>query len=49
MEAALISDFFNVKRMRVFDSPGQDTNLSQISSQQALVLIHLPRKDGKLS
>ena len=29
--------------------PGQDTNPSQVSSQQMLVLIYLPRKDGKLS
>ena len=29
--------------------PGWDTNTSQVSSQQTLVLIYLPRKDGKLS
>ena len=29
--------------------PGWDTNPSQVSSQQSLVLIYLPRKDGKLS
>ena len=29
--------------------PGWDTNPSQVSSQQMLVLIYLPRKDGKLS
>ena len=43
----LISGFCD--RMKVFDSPGRDTNLSQASSQQTLVLIYLPRKDGKLS
>ena len=48
IEPALISDFRSVKRMRVFDSPGQDTNPSQVSSQQTLVLIYLPQKDGKL-
>ena len=37
--------------MRVFDSPwiGWDTNPSQVSSLQTLVLIYLPLKDGKLS
>ena len=30
-------------------SPGLDTNPSQVSSQQTLVLIYLPRKDGKLT
>ena len=49
MEPALISGFCSVKKMRVFDSPGQDTNPSLVSSQQTLVLIYLPRKDGKLS
>ena len=49
MEPALISGFCNDKRMRVFDSPGQDTNPSQVSSQQTLVFIYLPRKDGKPS
>ena len=29
--------------------PGWDTNPSQVSSQQKLVLIYLPPKDGKLS
>ena len=29
--------------------PGWDTNPSRVSSQQTLVLIYLPRKDGKLS
>ena len=29
--------------------PGQDTNPSQVSSQQTLVLINLPWKDRKLS
>ena len=29
--------------------PGWDTNPLQVSSQQTLVLIYLPRKDGKLS
>ena len=29
--------------------PGRDTNPSQVSSQQMLVLIFLPWKDGKLS
>ena len=29
--------------------PGRDTNPSQVSSQQTLVLIYLPREDGKLS
>ena len=29
--------------------PGWDTNPSQVSFQQTLVLIYLPRKDGKLS
>ena len=38
MEPALISGFCSVKRMRV-----------KVSSQQTLVLIYLPRKDGKLS
>ena len=49
MKRALISRFCSVKRVRVFDSPGRDTNPSQVSSQQKLVLIYLPRKDGKLS
>ena len=50
MERALISGFCSVKRMRVFYPPfGRDTNPSQVSSQQTLVLIYLPRKDGKLS
>ena len=30
-------------------SPGQETNLLQVSSQQSLVPINLPRKDEKLS
>ena len=30
-------------------SPGWDTNPSQVSYQQTLVLIYLPQKDGKLS
>ena len=29
--------------------PGQDTNPSQVSSQQTLVLIYLPGKEGKLN
>ena len=29
--------------------PGRDTNPSQVSSQQTLVLIYLPQKDGKMS
>ena len=29
--------------------PGQNTNPLQVSSQQMLVLIYLPWKDGKLS
>ena len=49
MELVLISGFCSIKGMRVFDSPGWDTNPLQVSSQQTLVLIYLPRKDGKLS
>ena len=30
-------------------APGRDTNPSQVSSQQTLALIYLPRKDRKLS
>ena len=33
--------YSNLKQMRVFDSPGQDTNPSQVSSQQTLLLIYL--------
>ena len=44
-----VSGFCSVKRIRVFDFPGRDTNPSQVSSQQTLVLIYLPPKDGKLS
>ena len=29
--------------------PGQNTNPSKVNSQQTLVLIYLPRKDGKQS
>ena len=32
-----------------FTPPGWDTNPLQVSSQQTLVLINLPRKNGKLS
>ena len=50
MEPALISGFCSVMQMRVFlTPPGRNTNPSQVSSQQMLVLIYLPRKDGKLS
>ena len=50
MEPALISGFCNVKLMRICDPPGWDKkNTLQVSSQQTLVLIYLPRKDGKLS
>ena len=49
IEPALISGFCSFKRIRVFDSPGRDTNPSQVSSQQTLVLIYQPHKDGKLS
>ena len=48
MERVLISRFCSVKQMRVFDPPGWDTNPSQVSSQQMLVLIYVPKKDGKL-
>ena len=44
IEPALISDFCSIKRIRVFDSPWTGTNPSQVSSQQTLVLIYLPRK-----
>ena len=49
MEPAFISGFCSVKQMRVFDSPWMNTNTSQVSSQQILVLIYLPWKDGNLS
>ena len=49
MEPVLISGFCSVKWMRVSDSPGRDTNPSQVSSQQMLVLIYLPWNDRKLS
>ena len=42
MEPALISSFCSVKRL--LTPPGWDTNPSQISSQQTLVLIYLSRK-----
>ena len=45
LELALISGFCSVKRMRVVDSPGQDTNSSQVSPQQKLILI-LPTSGG---
>ena len=41
MELLLISGFCSVKRMRVFDSPGQDTNPLQVSSQH-YAGTHLP-------
>ena len=49
--AGFISGFCSVKRMRVFDSSWirWDTNPSQVMSQQTLVLIYRPLKDGKLS
>ena len=50
MDPELIFGFCSVKRMRIFGSPpGWDTNPTQVSSQQTLVLIYLLRKDGKLS
>ena len=50
MELVLISSFCSVlKADESFDPPGWDTNRSQVSSQQMLVLIYLPQKDGKLS
>ena len=45
----LISGFFSVKRMRVLTPPGWDTNKSQVSYHQTLVLIYLPWKDRRLS
>ena len=48
MGPALVSGFCSVKWMRVFDS-FLDGNPSQVSSQQTLVLIHLPWKNEKLS
>ena len=38
-----------LSRWKSLPSPGRVTNLSQVSSQQTLVLKYLPRKDGKLS
>ena len=51
IEPALISGFCSVKRISVLSLTlhGWDTNPPQVSSQQRLVLICLPRKDGKLS
>ena len=49
MEPVLIPGLRSVKQMRDFDSPRWDINPSQVSSQQMLVLIYLPQKDGKLS
>ena len=42
--------FCSVKQMRVFDYPLDGTLIhGKLASQQMLVLIYLPRKDGKLS
>ena len=50
VEPVLISHFCSVLKVNEsLTSPGQNTNPSQVSSQQMQVLIHLPRKDGKLS
>ena len=38
----------SVKGMRGLTHSGRDTNPSQVSSQQTLVLIYLPRKDKML-
>ena len=38
-----------LSRRESLTPPERDTNLSQVSPQQMLVLIYLPRKDGKLS
>ena len=38
-----------LSRWESLTPPGQDTNPSQVSFQQMLVLIYLPLKDGKLS
>ena len=51
MELVLISTFCSVKYCKwskVFDSPGRNTNSSQVSSQQTLLLVYLPWKDGRL-
>ena len=47
MEPALISGFCSVKQMSL-TLPGWDANPSQVSNQQMLVLIYLPRKNEKL-
>ena len=47
MEPALISGFCFCE-WESLPLPGWDTNPSQVSSKQTLVLINLPRKDGKL-
>ena len=38
-----------LSRWKSLTPPGRDTNPSQVSSQQMLVLIYLPRKDGEPS
>ena len=38
-----------LSRRKSLTSPGRDINPLQVSSQQMLVLIYIPRKDGKLS
>ena len=43
---ALISAFRSVKRMRVYDPPGPDTNPSQVSPQQKLVLVNTAESTG---
>ena len=50
MKPALISSFFSVKWMSLWlGTPWWDTYSLQVNSRQILVLINLPRKDGKLS
>ena len=51
MEPALISSLCNARDYKSLWLPlgGRDTNPSQVSFQQTLLLIYLPRKNGELS
>mgnify|MGYP001792951579 CR=1 FL=1 len=49
MERALISGLRSVSVWGSLSPPRRDTNPSQVSSQQTLIIIYRPRKDGKVS
>mgnify|MGYP001793086993 CR=1 FL=1 len=47
--SAYLRFLYSVKQFESLTPPGWETNPSQVSSQQMLVLIYVTQKDGKLS